>query len=78
MQFRYFDDQGTWRDAWDSTAENEATAGMLPAAVQVTLWIADEQGGIHDFNTAVDLPLAEGQRTPTVPAGVAQSPPRVQ
>lgn len=78
LQFRYIDDGGTWRDSWDSTAENDATGGVLPAAVQLTLWIADDQGGIHDFTTAVDLPLAQGQRTPTVAAGAQRPTPGAQ
>ncbi|MBX3023832.1 prepilin-type N-terminal cleavage/methylation domain-containing protein [bacterium] len=67
--FRYFDDTvGDWRDDWDSTVDNSATYGRLPAAVEITLTLADEDGAEHPFYTVVDLPLARGQPTPAVSA----------
>ncbi|MGD9764262.1 MAG: prepilin-type N-terminal cleavage/methylation domain-containing protein [Candidatus Binatia bacterium] len=63
LAFRYFDETvGDWRDEWDTTVE--PTLGRLPAAVEISLVIADEDGGEHDFNTIVDLPLSRGQPTP--------------
>jgi prepilin-type N-terminal cleavage/methylation domain-containing protein len=66
LTFRYFDESvGDWRDEWDSTQDNGATFGRLPAAVEITLTIADEDGSPHPFYTVVDLPLARGQPTPS-------------
>jgi prepilin-type N-terminal cleavage/methylation domain-containing protein len=63
LSFRYYDETvGDWRDEWDST--NEPTLGRLPAAVEVSLVLADADGGEHDFSTIVDLPLSRGQPTP--------------
>ncbi len=63
LSFRYFDETvGDWRDEWDST--DEPTLGRLPAAVEVSLVLADADGGAHDFSTIVDLPLSRGQPTP--------------
>lgn len=67
LTFRYFDDTvGDWRDDWDSTVDNSATWGRLPAAVEITLTLADEDGAEHPFYTVVDLPLAKGQPTPAL------------
>ncbi len=76
LGFRFYDDVvRDWRDEWDSTAE--ATLGRLPAAVEIHLALADEDGGSHEFGTIVDLPLARGQPTPIVgrnPAGGQLNP----
>jgi type II secretory pathway component PulJ len=69
LRFRYYDEAvGDWRDEWDST--QDATLNRIPAAVEITLLIADKDGGEHDFGTIVDLPLSRGQ--PTVSPGQAQ------
>lgn len=63
LTFRYFDEVvGDWREEWDDS--QEAMLGRLPAAVEITLVLADEDGGEHPFYTVVDLPLARGQPTP--------------
>jgi hypothetical protein len=65
LDFQYFDDAaGEWREDWNSEEENSLRRGRLPAAVQITLFLEDERGLIHDFSTMVDLPLARGQPTP--------------
>lgn len=65
LAFRYYDETvGDWRDEWDSSVDNDATFGRLPSAVEITMQVADENGGPHDFYTVVDLPLARGQPTP--------------
>jgi prepilin-type N-terminal cleavage/methylation domain-containing protein len=70
LTFRYYDETvGDWRDEWDST--DDAMLGRLPAAVEIGLVVADDNGGEHDFSTIVDLPLSRGQPTP--PAGQAQT-----
>jgi general secretion pathway protein J len=69
LRFRYLDPQtGDFVDSWDTTAErapNEPPIG-LPGAVEVTLFLADNNGGVHDFGTIVDLPLANLSPTPPV------------
>lgn len=63
LQFRYYDEVvRDWRDEWDST--QEATLSRLPAAVEISVMVADRDGVAHDFSTIVDLPLARGQPTP--------------
>jgi len=62
LRFRYYDEVvRDWRDEWDST--EEAMLGRLPAAVEIALLVADEDGNEHDFGTIVDLPLARAQPT---------------
>ena len=67
LRFRYLDPQsGQWVDTWDTTADvppNQPPIG-LPGAVEITLFLADNSGGIHDFGTIVDLPLANLVPTP--------------
>lgn len=76
LSFRYFDETvGDWREEWDSTVDNSATFGRLPAAVEITLKLADEDGDEHPFYTVVDLPLARGQPTPAVGANTQAPPP---
>jgi len=70
LRFRYLDPaSGQWVDSWDTTAEpppNQPAIG-LPGAVEVTLFLSDKSGGIHDFGTIVDLPLANLMPTPSRP-----------
>jgi prepilin-type N-terminal cleavage/methylation domain-containing protein len=75
MRFRYYDEiVRDWRDDWDST--QDAMLDRLPAAVEISLLIADKDGLEHDFGTIVDLPLSRGQPTvePTGPAGQPGAP----
>jgi prepilin-type N-terminal cleavage/methylation domain-containing protein len=75
LAFRYFDETvGDWRDEWDSTTDNDATFGRLPAAVEITMEVADENGAPHSFYTVVDLPLARGQPTPAAGQNANQPP----
>ncbi len=74
MRFRYYDELvRDWRDEWDSTQQD--TLGLLPAAVEVALLVADKDGYEQDFGTIVDLPLARGQPTPDASAGPAGAAP---
>jgi general secretion pathway protein J len=61
LRFRYLDPgTGEWLDSWDTTVEpppGQPPIG-LPGAVEITLFLADEDGGVHDFGTIVDIPLA--------------------
>lgn len=61
LRFRYLNPQtGEWVDSWDTTVEpppGQPPIG-LPGAVEVTLFLADEEGGVHDFGTIVDVPLS--------------------
>jgi general secretion pathway protein J len=61
LRFRYLNPlTGEWVDSWDTTVEpppGQPPIG-LPGAVEVTLFLADEEGGVHDFGTIVDIPLA--------------------
>jgi general secretion pathway protein J len=67
LRIRYLDPQtGEWIDSWDTTAQpkpGQLPVG-LPGAVEVTVFLADDNGGIHDFGTIVDLPLANLSPTP--------------
>ena len=67
LRFRYVDPQsGQFVDSWDTTQLNPSQQGPpgLPGAVEITLFLADNQGGVHDFTTIVDLPLANLVPTP--------------
>ncbi len=70
LRFSYLDPlSGQWVNTWDTTvapAPGQPPIG-LPAAVQITLFLADDNGGVHDFSTTVDLPLANLSPTPVVP-----------
>ena len=61
LRFRYLDPlTGEWVDSWDTTVQpppGQPPIG-LPGAVEVTLFLADNEGGVHDFGTIVDLPLS--------------------
>ena len=68
LRVRYLDPStGSWTESWDTEGEVRAgdAAPTLPAAVEMVLFLADEDGGVHDFGTIVDLPLANLQPTPT-------------
>lgn len=66
LRFYYWDPaSGDFVEEWDTTQPN--TTGQvpgLPAAVHVTLFLADEAGAVHEFSTTVDLPLANIVPTP--------------
>lgn len=68
LRFRYLDaETGQWLDSWDTTTlDPSGVAPGLPGAVEVTLFLADNNGGVHDFATIVDLPLANLVPTPGV------------
>lgn len=77
LSFRYYDEIARdWRDEWDST--QDAVLARLPAAVEISMRVADADGAEQDFSTIVDLPLARGQPTPeagsAAVAGGAQQP----
>lgn len=67
LRFSYLDPlSGQWVKSWDTTVQppsGQPPIG-LPAAVQITLFLADDNGGVHDFSTTVDLPLANLSPTP--------------
>lgn len=68
LRVRYLDPvTGSWMESWDTEAEVRTGDPLpsLPAAVEMVLFLADEEGGVHDFGTIVDLPLANLQPTPT-------------
>jgi prepilin-type N-terminal cleavage/methylation domain-containing protein len=74
LDFRFLDGElGDWRQEWTSVREDGVTYNRLPAAVAITLVLADERGIEHQFETVVDLPLAKGQPTPG-PEGANQQP----
>ncbi len=67
LSLRYLDPMGgDFVDAWDTTQEPKVGQPPigLPAAVQVTVFLADEAGVPHDFSTIVDLPLMTVPPTP--------------
>jgi general secretion pathway protein J len=60
LRFRYLDPMtGEWTDRWDTTDQPPPPQPPigLPGAVEITLFLADDSGGVHDFGTIVDLPL---------------------
>jgi len=67
LRLRYLDPfTGDWVDSWDTTVQpppGQLPRG-LPGAVEVTLFLADNEGGVHDFGTIVDLPLCAMPPTP--------------
>jgi prepilin-type N-terminal cleavage/methylation domain-containing protein len=63
LRFRYYDEVvGDFRDRWDTG--DDFTLDRIPSAVEITVFLEDERGTIHDFGTIVDLPLARAQPTP--------------
>ena len=67
LRFRYLDPgSGEWVDSWDTTEDPKPghPPRGLPGAVEVTLFVADNDGGVHDFGTIVDLPLSNLAPTP--------------
>jgi prepilin-type N-terminal cleavage/methylation domain-containing protein len=65
LDFRFLDLEAGWLEEWTSVREeNELMYNRLPAAVAITLILADERGVEHLFETVVDLPLAKGQPDP--------------
>jgi general secretion pathway protein J len=72
LKFRYLDPEtGQWVDSWDTTADPRPGSPPigLPGAVQVVLFVTDNSGGVHDFGTTVDLPLANLKPTPAPGVG---------
>lgn len=56
---------GDFVEEWDTTqTDGSGQVPGLPAAVHITLFLADEAGAVHDFSTTVDLPLANIVPTP--------------
>ncbi|HXQ23600.1 MAG TPA: type II secretion system protein GspJ, partial [Candidatus Acidoferrales bacterium] len=67
LRFRYLDPMtNQWTDSWDTTAPVAPGQPLpsLPGAVEVTVFLADKNGGVLDFGTIVDLPLANLVPTP--------------
>src|SRR5262249_20295715 len=68
LQFRYLDPETSqWVASWDTTADpgpSHPRGIGLPGCVQIVLFIADKNGGVLDFGTTVDLPLANLLPTP--------------
>jgi len=66
LRLRYLDpESGQWLDSWDTTVIQPGQPPRgLPGAVEITLFLADNNGGVHDFGTIVDLPLANLVPTP--------------
>ena len=68
LRFRYLDPvNGDWVDRWDTTDQPPPPQPPrgLPGAVEITLFLADNNGGTYDFGTIVDLPLFAVLPTPT-------------
>ena len=59
LRFRYVDPEtGDFVDEWDTTEPRPGKPPRdLPGAVEITLFLADSSGGVHDFATIVDMPL---------------------
>jgi hypothetical protein len=55
LELTFFDGR-EWRDTWDS---EDANSRRLPRAVTIHLALYDEAGDVHDFTTAVDIPLSD-------------------
>jgi prepilin-type N-terminal cleavage/methylation domain-containing protein len=65
LDFGFYDVDGSRYDEWSSVRDDGgAQFNRLPAAVAITLVLADERGVEHGFETVVDIPLAKGQPTP--------------
>lgn len=63
LRLRYLDgDSGQWTESWDSTEQEFER--RIPVAVELALFLYDDNGALHDFSTIVDLPLAT-KPTPT-------------
>jgi hypothetical protein len=67
LRFYYWDPtSGDFVEEWDTTQPTDSSqVPGLPAAVHITLFLADEEGATHIFSTTVDLPLANIAPTPT-------------
>lgn len=68
LRFMYADPKtGEFLDHWDSTeVQNGDLPIGLPAAVQISLFLYDNAGQVHEFPTTVDLPLGNLEPTPGV------------
>ena len=67
LRLRYMDPlTGSFINAWDTTEDQPPgqPPRELPALVEITLYLADANGGIVDFSTRVDLPLFRIPPTP--------------
>lgn len=66
LRFRYYDiATKEFRDAWDSTAYvlPDGTQ-LIPAAVQIALYLADDRNHFQEFTTIADIPLGRDQPIP--------------
>ncbi len=57
LRFRFFDGQN-WLEEWGK----DKTQGILPQAVEVTLYLHSPDAGVAVFSTVVTLPLAGSRR----------------
>ena len=76
LGFRYFDKAiNDFRDEWDSTVMAEkGEEPRIPAAVQIALFLADENGRFREFTTVADLPLGRDQPVTPRPEDVDPTP----
>ncbi len=67
LRLRYLDPEtGGFVNSWDTTdVQPGKLVKGLPGIVEITIFLADSNGGLHDFSTRVDLPLSEPPQTPT-------------
>jgi prepilin-type N-terminal cleavage/methylation domain-containing protein len=65
LGFAFYDVDGSRSDEWSSVRDDGGVQfERLPAAVAISLVLADERGVEYPFETVVDIPLAKGQPTP--------------
>ena len=61
LDFRFFDGRD-WVQEWDSS--NTRDFAPAPLAVEITLEVANAEGELERYATAIDVPLARGLRNP--------------
>jgi hypothetical protein len=61
LDFRFFDGND-WVQEWDSG--NLRSFAPAPLAVEITLAVANEEGQVERYATAVDLPMARTLKNP--------------
>lgn len=66
LRFRYYDiATEELKDEWDSTTYVLPDGKQLiPAAVQIALYLADDRGHFQEFTTIADIPLGRDQPIP--------------